>query len=68
MPITKGTTTKKKRSRLSRAEIEEQRRMLLALKPTDKYVKRMIELSLQGLEEGVEPMTPDEIHEYLGRG
>lgn len=68
MPTTKKTMTKKKSSRLSRAEIEKQRRLLLALKPTDEHVKRMIELSLQGLEEGVEPMAPDEIHEYLGRG
>ena len=48
-------------------EIEEQRRLLLSIKPRNEIVERMIERSLQALEEGLAPMTPEEVMEYLGR-
>lgn len=48
-------------------EIEEQRRLLLSIKPRNKIVERMIERSLQALEDGITPMTPEEVMEYLGR-
>lgn len=46
---------------------EEIERDLLALRPDDPHVKKMIELAVQGLREGVPRMTPEEIYEYLGR-
>ena len=52
---------------INHAEIAEQRRLLLSLKPRNEIVARMIERSLKAAEEGVEPLTPEEIREYLGR-
>jgi len=43
------------------------REALLALDPESEFGRRLVELSLQGLDEGVEPMSADEISEYLGR-
>ncbi len=52
---------------INQAEIAEQRRLLLSLNPRNEIVARMIERSLKAAEEGLEPMTPEEIREYLGR-
>lgn len=52
---------------INQDEIAEQRRLLLSLKPRNELVARMIERSLKAAEEGLEPMTPEEIREYLGR-
>lgn len=60
--------TKPKQNHLSDIEnVEEIERDLLALRPTDPHVRKMIELALQGLREGVPRLTPEEIYEYLGR-
>ena len=40
---------------------------LRALQPQSKMGSRLIELSLKGLKSGVQPMTTDEISDYLGR-
>lgn len=60
----------KRKQNFSRAEAEAQQEALLALKAslTDKTVRRMIDLAVKGLEEGVPRMSPEEISEYLGRG
>ena len=52
---------------INHAEIAEQRRLLLSLKPRNEIVARLIERSLKAAEAGVEPMAPEEIREYLGR-
>ncbi|HEX4950601.1 MAG TPA: hypothetical protein VFZ34_28305 [Blastocatellia bacterium] len=46
---------------------EEVERALLALQPADPHVRKMIELAVQGLREGVPRLTSEEIFEYLGR-
>lgn len=38
-----------------------------SLQPQTPLGARLIELSRQGLEEGVEPLSADEVLEYLGR-
>lgn len=48
-------------------EIMEQRRLLRSIKPRNDLVARMIERSLKAAEAGLEPMTPEEVREYLGR-
>ena len=40
---------------------------LLALRPNDPHTRKMIELALQGLREGVPRVTPEEIFAYLQR-
>ena len=52
---------------VSRAEREYLQRELLALTPRNDRLKRMIEAALQNIDEGVKPMTSEEIYEYLGR-
>ncbi len=51
----------------SDTEKGEIRKALLSIEPKTPMAKKMIELSLQGLDEGVELMSADEILEYLGR-
>ena len=64
------STRRKPKTSLSRAEREKLRQDLLELKKQAKNnsIRRMIELSIKGLDEGVERMTPEEIYESLGRG
>lgn len=64
------STRRKPRPAPARAEIERQREALLNFKAAtkDKAVRRMIDLAIKGLEEGVPRMTPEEIYESLGRG
>ena len=52
---------------VSRADREYLQRELSALKPKNERLKRMIEAALQNIDEGVTPMTSEEIYEYLGR-
>lgn len=48
-------------------EIKQIEAVLREIQPQSKMGKRLIELSLKGLKAGVQPMTTDEISEYLGR-
>jgi hypothetical protein len=60
--------TKPKQNHLPEIEnSQETEQALLALQPADPHVRKMIELALQGLREGVPRLTPEEIFEYLGR-
>jgi hypothetical protein len=60
--------TKPKQNHLPEIEnSQETEEALLALQPVDPHVRRMIELALQGLREGVPRLTPEEIFAYLGR-
>ncbi len=58
---------KKPVASISRADREYLQRELLALNPKNERLKRMIEAALQNVDEGVTPMTSEEIYEYLGR-
>ena len=58
---------KRTEASLSRAEREYLQQELLGLKPKNERLKRMIEAALQNIDEGVKPMTSEEIYEYLGR-
>ncbi|MCI0388172.1 MAG: hypothetical protein MOB07_05310 [Acidobacteria bacterium] len=49
------------------AEKEEIADALDSLQPQTPLGARLIELSRRGLEEGVEPLSADEVLEYLGR-
>jgi hypothetical protein len=59
----------KKRRNYSQAAQAELREKLVKLKEraVRPAARRMIELSIKGLDAGVEPMTAEEISEYLGR-
>lgn len=46
---------------------EEIREALEEIEPKTELGRILIELSLRGLDEGVEPLDADEIMEYLGR-
>ena len=48
-------------------EIQELEAALREIQPQTKLGSRLIELSLKGLKAGVQPMTANEISEYLGR-
>lgn len=54
----------------SRAELAKLRQELLELRKQAKNssIRRMIDLAIQGLDEGVPRLTPEEIHAELGRG
>ncbi len=47
--------------------IQELEEALRELQPQSKMGSRLIELSLKGLRSGVQPMSTDEISDYLGR-
>lgn len=49
------------------AEIVAIRQQLLALSPGSELGRKLIELAVKGLDEGVERMSADEISAYLGR-
>ena len=60
--------TKPKQTNLPEIEnSEETEQALMALQPADPHARKMIELALQGLREGVPRLTPEEIFDYLGR-
>ena len=48
-------------------EIQELEEAIRELQPQSKMGSRLIELSLKGLKSGVQPMSTDEISDYLGR-
>ena len=62
---------KKKNYRLASQLTDEQKQAMVqalqGLQPQSKMGRRLIELSLQGLESGVEPMSTEDILDYLGR-
>lgn len=49
------------------SEIDAIRRQLLALSPESAFGRKLIELAVKGLDEGVERMSPAEISTYLGQ-
>jgi hypothetical protein len=49
------------------ADIEDLREAVEDFEPETELGRELKELALRGLDEGVEPLTPDEIMEYLGR-
>jgi hypothetical protein len=52
---------------MTEEEKEELRRMLKSIQPQTELGRQLIELSLEGVEQGVTRMDVDEILEYLGR-
>jgi hypothetical protein len=52
---------------MTEEEKEELRRMLKSIQPQTELGRQLIELSLEGVEQGVTRMDVDEIMEYLGR-
>jgi len=53
--------------RRSREDIEEAQAALRQLQPQTELGRRLIELALKGIEDGVEPISADEVRDYLGR-